>query len=281
MNGISVEKRWVSFAGEQQLVRHGSDTIGLPMELEVYLPPAALRGEACPTVTFLSGLTCTPENFTTKAGAQRVAADLGLILVMPDTSPRGAELPGEEEAWDFGTGAGFYLDATQRPWAQHYRMWSYITEELPQLVETHFPTDGRRSIFGHSMGGHGALVVGLRRPDRYASISAFAPICAPSQVPWGQKAFTGYLGKDRSAWARYDATELVAAHQHPNPILIDQGLADGFLHDQLKPELFVDACATAEQACEYRAHENYDHSYFFIASFVEDHLRHHARYLGR
>ena len=267
-----------SFGGVQGMYRHESKACGGPMELSVYVPPDA---ESAPVVYYLSGLTCTAENFTTKAGFQRVASELGLIVVAPDTSPRGAGYPGEDDDWDFGTGAGFYVDATQMPWSQRYRMYTYVTEELPALIDQTFPTRGasHRSVFGHSMGGHGALVVGLREPDRWRSISAFSPIVAPSQVPWGQKAFSGYLGDDRDAWKAYDATELVKSRQHPQTILIDQGGADGFLEEQLRPELFGHACDASGQKLEMRLHSDYDHSYYFIATFVEDHLRHHARCL--
>jgi S-formylglutathione hydrolase len=267
-----------SFGGTQGYYRHPSDACGGPMELSVFVPP----GEGpFPVVYFLSGLTCTADNFTSKAGAQRVAAELGLIVVAPDTSPRGANIPGEDDAWDFGTGAGFYVDATLAPWSSRYRMYTYATEELPRLIDAHFPTRGpsHRSIFGHSMGGHGALVCALRDPSAWRSVSALAPIVAPSQVPWGQKAFTGYLGDDRSAWARYDATELVKERLHPAAILIDQGDADQFLERELRPELFHAACKAAGQSLELRMQPGYDHSYFFIATFVEDHLRHHARHL--
>ncbi len=278
---MKVDKSIACFDGEQRYITHESRTIGLPMQCAVYLPPAALKGEACPVLYFLSGLTCSPENFTTKAGAQRLASEEGLILVMPDTSPRGAGVPGEDDDWDFGSAAGFYVDATEEPWSKHYRMWSYVTEELPELIEGAFPVvEGARAISGHSMGGHGALVVGLRHPDRYRSISAFSPIVAPTQVPWGHKAFGGYLGDDRATWKDYDATELVNRGQtHAAPILIDQGLADGFLEEQLQPHRFEKACAEHGQALQYRAHEGYDHSYFFIATFVEDHLRHHLAHL--
>ncbi len=272
-------KEHASFGGVQGYYRHDSSACGGPMELSVFVPP----GEGpFPVVYYLSGLTCTADNFTSKAGAQRVAAELGLIVVAPDTSPRGAGYPGEDDDWDFGTGAGFYVDATEEPWSGRYRMYSYVRDELPKLVDERFPTKGlsHRSVFGHSMGGHGALVLGLREPGAYRSISAFAPICAPTQVPWGEKAFSGYLGDDRNTWKRYDATELVRQTQHPSTILIDQGTADGFLEKQLRPELFEAACREAGQALTLRMQPGYDHSYFFIASFVEDHLRHHARYLA-
>jgi S-formylglutathione hydrolase len=219
-----------------------------------------------------------------KAGAQRVAAELGVMLIAPDTSPRGVELPGDRASWDFGVGAGFYLDATAQPWSRHYRMYSYVTQELPALIEAEFPVDPQRvGIFGHSMGGHGALTIALKNPGRYKSVSAFAPIAAPKRCPWGQKAFTGYLGADQGGWSAYDASELMlqvkGAEQRP-PILIDQGLADQFLEQQLHPHVFEEACAKAGQRLTLRFHAGYDHGYYFISSFVEDHLRHHARILN-
>lgn len=281
MADAKLETLWEkhSFDGVQGVYAHESEACGGRMEFGVFVPPG---DGPFPVVYFLSGLTCTWENFTAKAGAQRVAAELGLILVTPDTSPRGAGYAGEDEGWDFGTGAGFYVDATEEPWCARYRMYSYVTKELPALVDACFSTRGagHRSVFGHSMGGHGALVIGLREPERWRSVSAFAPICAPSQVPWGNKAFGGYLGEDREAWKRYDATELVKTRRHPAPILIDQGTADGFLEEQLKPQLFSAACAEAGQPLQLNLREGYDHSYYFIATFVEDHLRHHAAQLG-
>lgn len=268
-----------SFGGVQGFYRHESRECGGPMEFSVFVPPG--KGPF-PVVYYLSGLTCTAANFTEKAGAQRIAAELGLIVVAPDTSPRGAGIPGEDDDWDFGTGAGFYVDATVAPWSERYRMWSYVKDELPALIDAKFPTRGpsHRSVFGHSMGGHGALILALREPNAYRSVSAFAPIVAPSEVPWGQKAFRGYLGEDRQTWARYDATQLVRNSQHPTTILIDQGTSDTFLERELKPELFEKACRQSGQALNLRMQEGYDHSYYFIATFVEDHLRHHARHLG-
>ncbi|HEU4536702.1 MAG TPA: S-formylglutathione hydrolase [Polyangiaceae bacterium] len=264
------------FGGSVGFYRHDSRACGLPMRLAVFRPPQASRGPV-PVLYYLAGLTCTEETFMAKAGAQRLAAELGLMLVAPDTSPRGAGAPGEDADWDFGTGAGFYLDATRDPWSKHYRMYSYVTDELPALVAASFPArPDRQGIFGHSMGGHGALVCGLRNPDKYRSISAFAPIGAPSQCPWGEKAFGGYLGPDREAWRAYDASELVKASQHPGTILVDQGTSDKFLAPQLKPEIFEAACREAGQRLTLRRHEGYDHSYYFIATFVDDHLRHHA-----
>jgi S-formylglutathione hydrolase len=250
------------------------------MRFAVYQPRQARSGNV-PVVYYLAGLTCTEETFVIKAGAQRLAAELGLILVAPDTSPRGANLPGESDVWDFGIGAGFYVDATVEPWSKHYRMFSYVTRELPALVAEEFPADmNRQGIFGHSMGGHGALVCALRNPGQYRSLSAFAPICAPMQCPWGTKAFGGYLGADRDAWRRYDASELVRERPFAGHILVDQGLADKFLAEQLKPELFEAACHASGQSLTLRRHGGYDHGYYFISTFMEDHLRHHAAALA-
>jgi len=270
------------FGGTVGYYAHNSAAAGgLEMKFAAFRPPQAAHGPV-PVVTWLAGLTCTEETFMTKAGAPRVAAELGLMLVAPDTSPRGAGLPGEDDDWDFGTGAGFYVDATQEPWSRHYRMHAYVTQELPRLVRQHFPADPRRQgIFGHSMGGHGALVCALRNPGLYRSVSAFAPIVAPSQVPWGEKAFSSYLGPDRAAWEEYDACALVRrGRTFPGPVLVDQGTADGFLARQLRPELLEAACRDAGQPLTLRRHEGYDHGYFFIATFMEDHLRHHARELA-
>jgi S-formylglutathione hydrolase len=269
------------FDGSQRFYRHDSSAIGLPMRFSIYLPPGA-EGKKLPVLFYLAGLTCTEETFPTKAGAQRVAAREGMILVAPDTSPRGANVPGESDNWDLGAGAGFYLDATREPWARHYRMGSYILE-LRELVMANFPADpARTGIFGHSMGGHGALVMALRNPGLFRSVSAFAPICAPIHSPWGEKAFSAYLGPDEAAWRSYDATELMSGMQAPFPqgILIDQGLADKFLADQLHPELFEQACRKAGQPLELRRHPGYDHGYYFISTFVEDHLRFHRERLG-
>jgi S-formylglutathione hydrolase len=231
---------------------------------------------------YLAGLTCTEETFAVKAGAQRVAAELGLMLVAPDTSPRVPRLAGDDADWDFGLGAGFYVDATEGPWSAHYRMYSYVTRELPEVVAAHFPADReRQGIFGHSMGGHGALVCALRNPAQYCSLSAFAPIAAPMQCPWGRKAFTGYLGADESRWLDWDASVLVATQPFHSPILVDQGTADQFLAEQLHPELFADACRSSGQHFELRMHAGYDHGYWFIQTFMEDHLRWHARQLHR
>lgn len=269
------------FGGIQGFYRHASAECGGPMRFSVFQPPQAAQ-HAVPVLYFLAGLTCSEETFMIKAGAQRVAAELGLMLVAPDTSPRGTGVAGATDAWDFGEGAGFYLDAVQAPFANNFRMYSYVTRELPALIGKNFPADVTRSgIFGHSMGGHGALTIALKNPDRYRSVSAFAPIVAPTRVPWGEKAFTGYLGPDRSAWADYDACELVQRQRFPGLILIDQGSADKFLEEQLQPELFERACASSGQELRLRIQPGYDHSYWFISTFVEDHLRHHAQALAR
>ena len=270
------------FRGVQRFYRFDSDAIGLPMRFSVYLPPGA-ENKRLPVLFYLAGLTCTEETFMIKAGAQRVAAQEGLILVAPDTSPRGAGVPGETDSWDFGAGAGFYVDATEAPWSQHYRMYSHILELREQVV-AQLPADPARvGIFGHSMGGHGALMMALRNPGLFRSVSAFAPIAAPMRCPWGQKAFGGYLGADQASWRQYDASELMAALDtapFPGGILIDQGLADKFLAEQLYPEAFEEACARAGQPLTLRRHEGYDHGYYFISTFVEDHLRFHRRLLG-
>jgi len=269
------------FGGSQRFYQHDSRAIGLPMRFSVFVPPVK-TGVTLPVVFFLAGLTCTEETFMTKAGAQRFAAEEGIILVAPDTSPRGANVPGEDDSWDFGTGAGFYVDATESPWADHYRMYSYILE-LRELVLGLLPADPARcGIFGHSMGGHGALVLALRNPTLFRSVSAFAPIAAPIQSPWGKKAFTGYLGSDQDRWRDYDASVLMASLQQPFPqgILIDQGDADKFLAEQLYPDAFAAACERAGQPLELRRHAGYDHGYYFISTFIADHLRFHRRRLG-
>jgi S-formylglutathione hydrolase len=267
------------FDGVQGFYRHPSATVGGAMRFGVFVPPQAARAP-CPALYYLAGLECTEQTFAIKAGAQRAAAQLGLVLVTCDTSPRDARYPGDDASWDFGQSASFYVDATQAPWRRTYRMETYLTRELPAVVEATFPVlPDARGIFGHSMGGHGALALALRNPERYRSVSAFAPIVAPSQVPWGRKAFAGYLGADESAWAAYDACALVRARPMPIPLLVDQGTADKFLDVQLKPELFEAACARAGQRLQLRRHAGYDHSYYFIATFVEDHLAHHARAL--
>lgn len=280
MTGIETISEQRCHGGVQGFYQHHSESCGGPMRFAVYLPPQA-EHEPCPVLYFLAGLTCTEETATIKAGAQRVAAELGLALVMPDTSPRQTGFDGATGDWEFGEGAGFYVDATQSPWSSRFRMHSYVVDELPALLAKHFPVDiTRAGITGHSMGGHGALTIALRHRDRYRSVSAFAPIVAPSQVPWGQKALPRYLGDDTRAWATYDACELVRTQAFDGTILIDQGEADAFLATQLKPELFDQACAEGGQALLLRRHGGYDHSYYFITSFIDDHLRHHAAALG-
>ncbi|MGH8086496.1 MAG: S-formylglutathione hydrolase [Lysobacter sp.] len=265
------------FGGQQQVWQHASSTLGCPMRFAVYLPPQAERGP-CPVLYWLSGLTCSEQNFIQKAGAQRYAAEHGLILVAPDTSPRGDDVP-DDEGWDLGVGAGFYLDATRKPWAAHYRMHDYVVNELPALVDAHFPTTTARGISGHSMGGHGALVIALKHPGAYRSVSAFAPIVAPSRVPWGRKAFAAYLGEDKQAWQAWDASALIANARERLPLLVDQGGADEFLDSQLKPELLRVACEAAGHPLTLRLQPGYDHSYYLIASFIGEHIAHHARAL--
>jgi len=271
------------FGGTVGFYRHQAQTTNCAMRFAVFTPPQAEHAKV-PVLTYLAGLTCTEETFMIKAGAQRLAAELGLMLVAPDTSPRGEGVPGDPDgSWDFGLGAGFYIDATQAPWAAHYRMYSYIVDELPRVIAANFAADTtRQGIFGHSMGGHGALTIGLKNPGRYKSISAFAPIAAPRQCPWGEKAFSRYLGPDREAWAAYDATALIEnltdGPSRP-PLLVDQGLADQFLEKQLHPHLLEKACAATGQRLTLRFHEGYDHGYYFISSLQADHLRHHAAQL--
>lgn len=280
MNAIETISEQLSFGGIQGFYRHASQACAAPMRFAVYRPPQA-RHARVPAVYFLAGLTCTEETFTIKAGAQRIAAELGLMLIAPDTSPRNTGIADEAAEWDFGTAAGFYLDATQAPWSRHFNMYTYISSELPALIAEHFPADvGRQSICGHSMGGHGALTIALRNPSRYRSVSAFAPIVAPSQVPWGLKALPRYLGADPADWRQYDATELVKTKRFAGTILIDQGYADKFLAEQLRPELFAAACRAADQPLTLRLHAGYDHSYYFISTFIADHLRHHAAALN-
>lgn len=274
------------FGGVQRFYKHDSSTIGLPMRFSVFIPDTATAGTAkagrIPVLFYLAGLTCTEETFMIKGGAQRLAAQHGIMLVAPDTSPRGAGVPGEDDGWDMGTGAGFYLDATQEPWSKHYRMESYVAGELHEIATTTLPGDaGRAGIFGHSMGGHGALVLAQRHPGKYRSVSAFAPIAAPSKCPWGHKALGGYLGSNPEDWAGHDASLLMAKSKCPFPegILVDQGLADNFLAEQLHPHEFEAACATAGQPLTLRRHEGYDHGYYFISTFMEDHMGFHAERL--
>lgn len=263
------------FDGWLKRYKHQSESTGTEMIFAIYLPPQA-QTESVPVLYWLSGLTCTDENFTQKAGAQRIAAELGVAIVCPDTSPRGLDLPGEHDSYDFGSGAGFYVNATEEPWSRNYRMYDYVVKELPELIERQFPVTDRRSIAGHSMGGHGALICALKNPGRYQSVSAFSPITNPVNCPWGEKAFSGYLGEDRESWKQWDACELIATASERLPLLVDQGEADGFLSEQLKPEALEEACEKAGHPLTLRRQPGYDHSYFFIASFIEDHLRHHA-----
>ena len=265
------------FGGVQGIYRHQSSCTKTEMRFSVFVPSIASK-QACSVLWFLSGLTCTEENFTVKAGAQQHAERCGIVLAIPDTSPRGAGIEGEDESYDFGTGAGFYLDATQPPWNANYRMYSYITQELQNLVVENFPVDrDRQSITGHSMGGHGALTIGLKNPELFRSISAFSPICAPSQCPWGRNAFTGYLGESEDKWSDYDAVALIEGGHRSGKILVDQGQDDGFLEEQLKPDLLSGACEQANQSLELRMHPGYDHSYFFISSFISDHIEFHSQ----
>jgi S-formylglutathione hydrolase len=260
--------------------RHPSSSTGTPMRFGLYLPPQASTRRV-PALVWLSGLTCTEDNFISKAGAQRAAAEAGVALIVPDTSPRGLGLPGERDAWDFGEGAGFYVDATRSPWDAHYRMYTYVSAELPELVAAQFPVDtARAAISGHSMGGHGALVIALRNPQRFVSASAFAPIAAPMRCPWGDKALSGYLGDDRARWRAYDTCALIedAGWRGP-PLLVDQGTGDPFIDSQLKPELLEAACASAGVPLELRRRDGYDHSYYFVATFIDEHIRYHAAHL--
>lgn len=276
MSALELISESLCFGGTVGFYRHPSTACNGEMKFSVYQPPqASLR--SVPVLYFLSGLTCTEENFMAKAGAQQFAVKYGLMLIVPDTSPRNTGIAAEEQDWALGSGAGFYVDATQPPWQSHYRMYSYVVEELPDLMAQHFPIiPSRQGIFGHSMGGHGALVCALRNPQRYRSVSAFAPIVAPMQSPWGEKAFSNYLGSNREDWREYDASELVRTTQHKRPILIDQGTGDSFLTTQLFPDIFAKACTESGQALTLRMQAGYDHSYYFIATFMEDHIRHHA-----
>jgi S-formylglutathione hydrolase len=280
MSALTLISEHACFGGVQRFYQHASSETGGPMKFAAYLPPQAAE-RPVPALYYLAGLTCTEETFPIKAHAQALASELGLMLIAPDTSPREPRIPGDAASWDFGYSAGFYLDASRPPWAQNYRMYSYVTRELYALVAAKLPQlDGAVGIFGHSMGGHGALVCAMRNPQKYKSLSAFAPIAAPSRCPWGQKAFTNYLGEDRSAWHHYDATELVSRAPFPGHILIDQGTADKFLEEQLHPEIFSEAAKAAGQQLTLRMQPGYDHGYFFIQTFMADHLRHHAKQLA-
>lgn len=280
MEGITTLSEHACFGGVQGFYQHDSAVIGLPMKFGVFVPPRALAGPV-PVLFYLAGLTCSEETFAIKAGAQQHAAQHGLMLVSPDTSPRNTGIEGADAAWDFGTGAGFYLDATQAPWSRHWRMGSYITQELRELVLTQFAARRDRvGLFGHSMGGHGALTLALKNPGLYQSVSAFAPIAAPMHCPWGVKAFSGYLGEDRSAWAQHDASALIAAGARVPHLLVDQGLADKFLTEQLHPHRLEEACAQAGQPLTLRRHAGYDHGYYFISTFMAEHIAHHAKALA-
>jgi len=278
---LSPVSQSLSFGGVQAVYAHDARETRCRMRFGLFLPPHADAGRV-PVLYWLSGLTCTEENFIAKAGAQRVAAELGLAIVVPDTSPRGLGFQGEADAYDFGLGAGFYVDATRAPWSDGYRMYSYVTDELPAYVAAHFPVDPERTgIFGHSMGGHGALVIAIRNRDRYRSVSAFAPIVSPMRCPWGEKALAGYLGDDRGAWRAYDATALIEDRGYRGrAILVDQGTRDPFLERELKPQLLREACARAGVALDLRMRDGYDHSYYFIATFIDEHLRFHAANLA-
>ncbi len=286
MSSLQTKSQQACYGGTIGFYSHPANTCDCDMKFAVYLPPQA-QTTPLPVLYFLAGLTCTEETFIIKSGALQFAAQYGIILVAPDTSPRGKGIPDDPDAWDMGKGAGFYLNATQSPWAKNYQMYAYITEELPALIAAHFPVNpDRQGIFGHSMGGHGALVCALRNPDKFKSVSAFAPIAAPSQCAWGEKALTQYLGDDRATWQHYDATALmtkmtVAKSTFSSPILIDQGTADDFLVNQLKPELFEIACEQAGQELILRRQPDYDHGYYFISTFIGDHIRHHAEILTR
>jgi len=279
VSAITLVSEHACYGGVQRFYRHESRETRGPMRFSAYLPPQA-RTAKVPVLYFLSGLTCTEETFCIKSHAQKSAAELGLMLVSPDTSPREPRIPGDADHWDFGHSAGFYLDATQAPWSQNYRMYSYVTRELPEIVADHLPARlSATGIFGHSMGGHGALTLALRNPSLYKSVSAFSPIAAPSQSPWGRKAFSNYLGAESEAWREYDATELVARRLHPGLILIDQGSADQYLAAELMTEKFAAAAARSGQRLNLRMQPGYDHGYYFIQTFMADHLRHHAEQL--
>ncbi|BAB74507.1 S-formylglutathione hydrolase [Anabaena sp. FACHB-709] len=281
MNNLKLISEYQSFGGKLGFYSHPSSTCNGEMRFAVYQPPQAAE-KPLPVLYFLSGLTCTEENFMAKAGAQRYAAEYGLILVAPDTSPRNTGIAGEDDEWDFGTGAGFYVDATEKPWRSHYQMYSYIVQELPALIAANFPIQAeKQGIFGHSMGGHGALVCALRNPHIFKSVSAFAPIVTPMGCPWGQKAFSRYLGNNQASWLAYDASELVKQLGYHSQILIDQGTSDKFLTEQLLTDVFAQACQAVNQPLNLRYQAGYDHSYYFIASFIADHIRHHATSLER
>lgn len=268
------------FGGNQLRYKHASPVLGCDMTFSIYLPPGASADAPVPVIYWLSGLTCTDENFVQKAGAQKYAAEHGVALVAPDTSPRGEHIPRDPDgAWDFGLGAGFYLDATNEPWRKNYRMYSYITEELPKLIEAEFPVASKKSVMGHSMGGHGALTIALKNPGVYNSASAFSPVCAPMECPWGVKAFSRYLGEDKTNWRQYDTCALIAERTNTIPLLVEQGSADSFLVEQLQPEKLQQACAQNQHPLDLRIRDGYDHSYFFIATFIGEHVAYHAERL--
>lgn len=265
------------FGGSQEVWEHQSEVLSCPMKFAIYIPPQA-KDKKLPVLYWLSGLTCNEQNFITKAGFHRYAAEQGLIVVCPDTSPRGEDIA-DDDAYDLGQGAGFYVNATEAPWAKHYRMYDYIVEELPALIREHFPVGDKQSICGHSMGGHGALVLALKNPEFYTSVSAFSPIVSPTQVPWGHKALGAYLGDDKTAWQQYDAVRLIENGARVRSLLVDQGLADNFYEEQLRTPLLEKACADAGIAADIRYHEGYDHSYYFISSFIAEHIAYHAEKL--
>ncbi|APE06960.1 S-formylglutathione hydrolase [Alteromonas sp. RW2A1] len=270
-----------AFGGTHLRYSHTSTTTNCEMTFAIFLPPFASKEKPVPVLYWLSGLTCNDQNFMQKAGAMKLASELGMAIVAPDTSPRGEGVPDDAEgAYDFGLGAGFYVDATQAPWNEHYKMYSYITEELPPLIEGEFPVTKEKAISGHSMGGHGALIIGMRNPNKYVSVSAFSPIANPSDCPWGEKALGNYLGSDKASWKDYDASELMASQTHYIPMLVEQGTKDEFLQEQLKPQSLVHAAQRSETQLTLNMHEGYDHSYFFIASFIEEHLEFHAGHMG-
>ncbi|AFZ00218.1 S-formylglutathione hydrolase [Calothrix sp. PCC 6303] len=280
MMPIYLKSEYKNFGGKLGFYKHHSTSCNCEMRFAIYQPPQA-KTQAVPVLYFLSGLSSTEENFMIKAGAQRYAAEYGITLVVPDTSPRNTGIEGEDDTWDFGSGAGFYVDAKQNPWSSHYKMYSYVVEELPQIIASNFPVKvDKQGIFGHSMGGHGALICALRNPEKFKSVSAFAPIVAPIQSPWGQKILSAYIGDNKADWYDYDASELIKKHQFPGKILIDQGTSDEFILEQLKPELFIAACHQVNQPLELRFQDGYDHNYYFISSFVREHIQHHLRELG-
>lgn len=277
IENLSVNK---SFGGWHKQYSHFAQTLNCNIRFAIYLPPQASSGQKVPVLYWLSGLTCTDENFMQKAGAQRIAAELGIAIVAPDTSPRGDRVA-DDDSYDLGQGAGFYVNATQAPWNRHYHMYDYVVNELPELIESTFPVSDKRAIAGHSMGGHGALTIAMLNPERYRSMSAFSPISNPMNCPWGQKAFTAYLGKDKATWRNYDSSELMRQAKQFVPAKVDQGEADDFLTDQLKPETLIAAAKVSGYPLEYGLHDGYDHSYYFIANFIEQHLRFHANHLNK